>query len=515
MASPRRLLAIDQGTTSTRAILFDAEGMPVASAARELPQSFPKPGWVEHDPEEIWSATVSVAREALSRAKADASALAAIGITNQRETTILWDRETGRAIYPAIVWQDRRTAEWCERQRSDGTESAVMERTGLLLDPYFSASKIAWILSEVPGARAAAARGALAFGTVDAFLLWRLTGGRSHATDATNASRTMLLDLRRQAWDEGLLRTFDIPAAILPEVRDCAADFGATETEILGRPVPVAGIAGDQQAALVGQACFRPGSMKATYGTGAFLLWNTGESAAPPPNRLLLTVGYRLKGKPTFALEGSIFSAGSIVQWLRDGLKVVATAADTERLAAAADPARRVHLVPAFTGLGAPHWDPGARAAILGLTRDSGVAEIVRAGLEAIAFQTVDLLGAMSAAGERDVIGLRVDGGVSANGWAMQFLADLDGDPREVAAVRETTARGAAFLAGLQAGVFPSLDAIGTLWRSERSFYPRLDTRERDDLCRGWRDAVERVRSGAGATRPPTPRSGPRPRGAS
>ncbi|HET6205085.1 MAG TPA: glycerol kinase GlpK [Planctomycetota bacterium] len=499
MVSTRYLLAIDQGTTSTRAILFDREGRPRGTASREIRPSFPRPGWVEQDPEEIWSSTVETGRAAFRIAKVDPEEVAAIGITNQRETTLLWERASGKALHPAIVWQDRRTAEWCARQRADGIEALVRERTGLLLDPYFSASKLAWLLAEVPGARAAAARGELAFGTVDAFLLGRLTGGGTHATDATNASRTMLFDLRAQRWDEELLRRFDIPAAILPEVRDSAADFGATVSGVLGLSIPITGVAGDQQAALFGQACFRPGTLKSTYGTGAFLLLHTGERPVASANRLLATVAYRLKGEPSFALEGSVFSAGSAVQWLRDGLKIVADAADTERLAAAADPGKLVYLVPAFTGLGAPYWDADARGALLGLTRDAGAAEIARAALEAVGYQTRDLIEAMAADGAPRPAMLRVDGGMTANGWAMQFLADILERPVEVPAVRETTALGAAYLAGLHAGLFPSLQAIEGLWRRDRVFSPAMAWPEREARYAGWLDAVRRVRSGGQA----------------
>ncbi len=490
------ILAIDQGTTSTRALLFDAGGAVRGVAQEELRQSFPAPGWVEHDPEEIWRATVEVCRGAAAAAGVGADAVAGVGITNQRETVVLWERATGKPLHPAIVWQDRRTADRCERLRADGHEQRVRARTGLLLDPYFSATKLAWMLDELPGARAAAARGELCAGTIDSFLLWRLTGGAVHATDASNASRTMLFDLRRQDWDPELLALFDIPAELLPEVRDNAADFGAATADLLGAPLPVAGMAGDQQAATFGQACFQPGMLKSTYGTGCFALLNTGDALLESRNRLLGTVAWRLDGRPTYALEGSVFSAGSTVQWLRDGLGLVADAAETEALAAAADPAQRVHLVPAFTGLGAPWWDPHARGAILGLTREAGRAEIARAALEAVAWQTRDLVDAMVADGADMPSALRVDGGMVANDWLMQFLADALDRPVERPAVTETTALGAAALAGLQLGLHGSLDDLADGWRSGRRFEPGMPAEEREQRFDGWRQAVERVRSG-------------------
>ncbi|MBV9524035.1 MAG: glycerol kinase GlpK, partial [Alphaproteobacteria bacterium] len=414
MPRPSHILAIDQGTTSTRAIVFDAQGTPRASAQCELPQSYPRPGWVEHDPEAIWQATVATSRAALAEANLAAANLAGIGIANQRETTILWERRTGRPIAPAIVWQDRRTAGFCERLVAAGHAETVRAKTGLVIDPYFSASKIAWLLDHVAGARAAAERGELAFGTVDCFLLWRLTGGAVHASDATNAARTMLFDIHRQDWDDGLLDLFAIPRAILPELRDNCAAFGETTADFLGAPVPIAAMAGDQQAALCGQACFAPGMVKSTYGTGCFLVLNTGENAVRSTHRLLTTVAYRLAGRPIYAAEGSIFVAGAAIQWLRDGLKIIARASEAEALARAADPAQRVYLVPAFTGLGAPWWDAEARGALYGLSRKSGPAEISRAALEAVGYQTRDLLNAMRAdwpAAEGAGTVLRVDGG--------------------------------------------------------------------------------------------------------
>src|SRR5689334_8032197 len=419
----RYLLALDQGTTSTRAILFDHEGSPRASAQAELPQIYPQPGWVEHDPEEIWRATVSVLKRTVSNARVDPTDIAAIGITNQRETTVLWDRATGKPIHNAIVWQDRRTAEWCRRMAKQVGDAELGDRTSLLFDAYFSGSKIAWMLDNVAGARAAAEGGRLAFGTIDTFLLWRLTGGQVHATDATNASRTMLFNLRTQRWDETLLKAFKIPAAILPQVEDCAAEFGTTTADLLGAPVVIAGIAGDQQAATVGQACFKPGMIKSTYGTGCFVVLNTGDKFVRSKNRLLTTLAYRLDGKPTYALEGSIFISGAAVQWLRDGLRLIKSAGETDALARGIADTRGVYMVPAFTGLGAPYWDPDARGAIVGLTRDSGIAEIVRAGLEATVYQTRDLMTAMAEDGVAPAA-IRVDGGMVVNDWVMQFLAD-------------------------------------------------------------------------------------------
>ena len=490
----RFLLALDQGTTSTRAILFDHEGSPRASAQAELPQIYPQPGWVEHDPEEIWRATVSVLKRTVSNARVDPTDVAAIGITNQRETTVLWDRATGKPIHNAIVWQDRRTAEWCRRMAEEVGDTELSDRTGLLFDAYFSGSKIAWMLDNIAGARAAAEGGKLAFGTIDTFLLWRLTGGQVHATDATNASRTMLFNLRTQRWDETLLKAFKIPAAILPQVKDCAAEFGTTTADLLGAPVVIAGIAGDQQAATVGQACFKPGMIKSTYGTGCFVVLNTGDKFVRSKNRLLTTLAYRLDGKPVYALEGSIFISGAAVQWLRDGLKLIKSAGETDALARGIADTRGVYLVPAFTGLGAPHWDPDARGAIVGLTRDSGIAEIVRAGLEATVYQTRDLMAAMAEDGVAPAA-IRVDGGMVVNDWVMQFLADQLGIAVERPTVTETTALGAAYLAGLTTGVFKSTDDIAGRWRCERRFAPAMAEEPRAKLYAGWKDAVRRVRA--------------------
>jgi glycerol kinase len=495
MTSPDYLLAIDQGTTSTRAMVFSREGRPAGQAQREFPQHFPQSGWVEHDPEDIWRDTCSVVEGALAEADIPADKVAAIGITNQRETSVLWDRKSGEALHRAIVWQDRRTADLCDRLRRDGLEPMVQERTGLLLDPYFSATKIAWLLDQVPDARARAERGEIAFGTIDTFLLWRLTGGQVHATDATNAARTMLFDIHRQVWDQELLDLLGIPAAILPDVRDSNADFGATSAGLFGASLPITGIAGDQQAATVGQACFAAGMTKSTYGTGCFALMNTGDQAVTSTNRLLTTVAYRVSGQTTYALEGSIFIAGAAIQWLRDELKIVASAAESEALARDADPEQAVYFVPAFTGLGAPYWDARARGAILGLTRGSGPAEIVRAALDAVCYQTRDLLEAMTADGAQPPNTLRVDGGMIANDWLMQRLADLNGCTVERPVVAETTALGAAALAGLGVGLMSGLDDISRTWQSAGQFAPVMGTDERDRSYSGWQDAVARVRS--------------------
>ncbi|MDP3418293.1 glycerol kinase GlpK [Falsiroseomonas sp.] len=492
------LLAIDQGTTSTRSILHGPDLAPRASAQLALPQHFPAPGWVEHEPEDIWTATLATMRDALAQGEAQGGAtakdLAGIGITNQRETTLLWDRRSGRAIHRAIVWQDRRTAPHCARLAAEGAGGLIAERSGLLPDPYFSATKLAWLLDNVGGARAAAERGDLAFGTVDSFLLWRLTGGRVHATDATNAARTMLFDIRRGCWDDDLLKLFGIPAAVLPEVRDNAAEFGSTEPGLLGAAVPVRGMAGDQHAAMLGQACFAPGMVKSTYGTGCFLLLNTGDVAVPSKNRLLTTLAWQLGGQRTYALEGAIFIAGAAVQWLRDGLGIIQDAAESGRLAAQADPAQAVYFVPAFTGLGAPHWDAAARGAIFGLTRNTGPAEICRAALEAVAFQTRDLVEAMQADwGDQAQTVLRVDGGMTASDYAMQALADLLGAPVDRPEVQETTALGAAYLAGLQAGLLPPPGPAVAHWRLDRRFQPAMPRAEADRRHAGWQDAVRRV----------------------
>jgi glycerol kinase len=490
------IIAIDQGTTSTRAIVFDAALTPVASAQQELRQIYPQPGWVEHDPEEIWSGVVVTVRDALAKAGLAARDVAAIGITNQRETAIIWDRATGKPIHNAIVWQDRRTAEHCAALRVAGEEAAIAEKTGLLLDPYFSATKIAWLLDHVDGARAAAAQGRLAFGTVDSFLLWRLTGGTVHRTDATNAARTLLFDISRGQWDDALARVFHVPSNLLPDVHDCAADFGATAPDLFGGAINILGVAGDQQAATIGQGCFSPGMMKSTYGTGCFALLNTGAQPVRSRHRLLTTIAYQLGGRRTYALEGAIFIAGAAVQWLRDGLHFIARAAEVNALAQQADAAEQVYLVPAFVGLGAPHWDANARGALFGLTRNCGPAEIARAALEAVGYQTRDLLEAMRAdwPGAADTV-LRVDGGMTASDVAMQFVADILGAPVDRPAVMETTALGAAYLAGLQAGVCPEPQGFAATWRRDRRFQPTMDAATRARKWSGWQDAVRRVLS--------------------
>ncbi|MFE8072649.1 glycerol kinase GlpK [Marinobacteraceae bacterium S3BR75-40.1] len=490
----RYVLAIDQGTTSSRAIVFTPDSHIQAVAQQEFQQYFPENGWVEHDPEEIWGSTLTVCRQALDRAGITAAQVAAIGITNQRETTIIWDRETGQPIHRAIVWQDRRTTPQCETLRRQGHESMVTDKTGLLLDPYFSATKIAWLLDNVEGARHRAERGKLAFGTVDSWLLWQLTGGRSHATDATNASRTALFNIHTQQWDEELLSLFNIPAALLPEVKDSAAEFGVSDKELLGAAVPICGIAGDQQAALFGQACFEPGMAKSTYGTGCFLVLNTGTEALRSENRLLTTVGYRLGGQTTYAMEGSIFIAGAAVQWLRDKVGLIGHARETSRLAEEVGVNNSVYLVPAFTGLGAPYWDPHARGAIMGLSRDSGIAEIVTAGLQSVCYQTKDLTRAIQNDGAH-VAELRVDGGMVVNDWLMQFLADMLNVAVDRPAVTETTALGAAYLAGLQVGLYDGLDQIASQWQRERRLSPQMSPSQRETLYQGWLDAVERVQS--------------------
>lgn len=487
----RTLLAIDQGTTSSRAILFDAGGRPVHSAQQDFPQHFPREGWVEHDPQDLLDTAVGCARRVLARAGGDTE-VAAIGITNQRETTVVWERATGRPIHPAIVWQDRRTARTCRNLVERGVEPLVTERSGLVVDPYFSATKIAWILDDVEGARAAAERGDLAFGTVDSWLLWHLTDGRVHATDATNACRTALFNIHTQDWDDDLLRLFRVPRALLPEVRDSADDFG--ETTLAGRRLPIRGVAGDQQAAAMGQACLTPGSLKSTYGTGAFLILNTGDTPVASANRLLTTVCWRLDGRPTYAVEGAIFIAGAAVQWLRDGLEVIESASHTEALAAGLASNKSVYMVPAFTGLGAPHWDAEARGAVYGLTRDTGPAELARAALEAVAYQTHDLFEAMADDGLRPTE-LRIDGGMVSNAWLTRFLADILDVPVDVPEVQETTALGAACLAGLAAGVYDSLDQIAAQWRRARRHEPSMDPDHRRHLLDGWDDAVRRTRS--------------------
>lgn len=489
------VLAIDQGTTSSRAILFDSELRVVASAQEEFAQHFPRSGWVEHEPEDLWSTVAATCREAVAKAGIGAEAIAAIGITNQRETTLVWNRRTGMPLHRAIVWQDRRTAGICARLREEGHEAAVTARTGLLLDPYFSGTKLKWLLDTIEGARVQAEAGELLFGTVDCYLMWRLTGGRMHVTDATNAARTLLYNIREGRWDAEICALLDIPRAMLPEVLDCAADFGTTAPDLLGRAIPILGVAGDQQAATVGQACFEPGMMKSTYGTGCFALLNTGEAPVESRNRLLGTIAYQFDGKPTYALEGSIFIAGAVVQWLRDGLKIIRSASETQALAESADPGHHLYLVPAFTGLGAPYWDADCRGAVFGLTRGSGPAEFARAALESVGFQTRDLWEAMQddwRGGGGDAV-LRVDGGMSASDWAMQFLADMLGAPVDRPKVQETTALGAAWLAGWRAGLYPGPGEFARGWALDRRFEPRMEEAAREARYAGWRDAVGRT----------------------
>ncbi len=486
------ILSIDQGTTSSRALLIDCDGSVLTTEQREFTQYFPNDGWVEHDPEEIWQTTLETAQAALDFGDRLDGSIAAIGMTNQRETTLVWDGATGEPAYNAIVWQDRRTARQCELLRRDGWTAAIQDKTGLLLDPYFSATKLAWILDHVDGARARAERGELLFGTIDTFLIWRLTGGRCHLTDATNASRTMLFDIRRQQWDPELLKLFSIPSSCLPQVLDSAADFGAADASVLGRSLPICGVAGDQQAALIGQACFQPGMVKSTYGTGCFLMINTGSEVVRSQHQMLSTIAYRLAGKASYAVEGSIFVAGAVMQWLRDELEFFKDASESAALAASLDSNSGVYLVPALTGLGAPHWRPDARGAIFGMTRDTGKAQLVRAALESVAYQTADLLSAIDADGGA-VSRLRIDGGMAANEWFCQFLCDL----LEVSVDRpvntETTALGAAYLAGLFTGIFSSLDSITELWKTDRSFHPAMKSAQRDKLLTKWRSAVRCV----------------------
>ena len=486
------ILAIDQGTTSTRAILFGPDMAPVASAQEEFEQHFPQSGWVEHEASDLWSTTASTCRGAIEKAGINANDITAIGITNQRETTVVWDRKTGKAIHRAIVWQDRRTSELCQRLKAEGYEDTVTERTGLLLDPYFSATKLKWLLDNVEGARARAEAGELAFGTIDSWVIWNLTGGKSHVTDATNAARTMLYDIRNGRWSKTMCDMLDIPMNMLPEVNDCAADFGVTRADLFGREIPILGVAGDQQAATVGQACFQPGMLKSTYGTGCFALLNTGDDPVTSKNRLLTTIAYQLDGKPTYALEGSIFIAGAVVQWLRDGLKIIRDAKETQPLANNADAGQDVVLVPAFTGLGAPYWNAECRGAVYGLTRGSGPEEMAKAALESVGFQTRDLLEAMHADWpDAEDAALRVDGGMSASDWAMQFLSDILGAPVDRPQVLETTALGAAWLAGQRAGIYPAMEEFAATWALERKFEPNMDEDTRAKRYVRWGRAVQ------------------------
>ena len=487
------ILVVDQGTTSTRSIVFDDQARRVAIAQAEFAQHYPAPGWVEHDPEDIWRDVLATARSAIDASGVGAGGIAAIGITNQRETAVIWDRATGAPIHNAIVWQDRRGVEACRRLKADGVEDLIRDRTGLLIDPYFSATKVAWLLDTVPGARARAERGELAFGTIDSFLLWRLTGGAVHATDVTNASRTMLFDIHRHRWDADLCELLRVPMAILPVVHDNAHLFGTTDTALFGAPIPIAGMAGDQQAALFGQACFDPGMAKSTYGTGCFLLLNTGTEAITSRHRLLTTPAYRLDGRTTYALEGSIFVAGAAVKWLRDGLGVITHASQTDDLATQVPDSHGVYMVPAFVGLGAPYWEPDARGAIFGLTLGATGAHLARAALESVAYQTMDLVEAMSADGGGRPAILRVDGGMAANDWLCAFLANMIATPVERPGDLETTARGAAFHAGLATNVWSGLDMLKGLWSRERCFEPVMDDETRAPLVAGWRDAIRRT----------------------
>ncbi|MBL6778472.1 MAG: glycerol kinase GlpK [Paracoccaceae bacterium] len=486
------ILAIDQGTTSSRAIVFDAALSPVASAQEEFAQHFPQSGWVEHDPDDLWATTAATCRAAIERAGLSGKDIAAIGITNQRETTLVWDKTTGKPIYHAIVWQDRRTEPLCAELRKDGHEDMVTATTGLLLDPYFSGTKLKWLLDNVEGARTKAQRGELLFGTVDSFLIWKLTDGTSHVTDATNAARTLLYDIHKGRWSSEICALLDIPMSMLPEVRDCAAEFGQTRADLFGLPIPIYGVAGDQQAATVGQACFSAGMLKSTYGTGCFALLNTGSTAVASQNRLLTTIAYQLNGKPTYALEGSIFIAGAVVQWLRDGLQIIRNASDTLALAQNADPTQELILVPAFTGLGAPYWNANCRGAVYGLRRNSGPAEFARAALESVGFQTRDLLEAMQAdwpQSPSDAV-LRVDGGMTANDWGMQFLSDILQAPVDRPEILETTALGAAWLAGMKADLYPDQDGFSKTWALEKRFEPATDAALADARYERWKGAV-------------------------
>jgi glycerol kinase len=497
------VLAIDQGTTSTRAILFDSSAQARSTAQVELTQHYPRPGWVEHDPEELWQSVVATCREAMAAADGP---IAAIGITNQRETTVLWERATGRPVHNAIVWQDRRTAELCERWHADGLGKIVAQRSGLVIDPCFSASKIGWLLDSMPGLRERARAGEILFGTIDSFLLWRLTGGRRHATDVTNASRTMLFDIRRLVWDADLLEAFGIPPAMLPEVLDTDADYGATSRELFGAAIPITGVAGDQQAAMIGQACFQPRMIKVTYGTGAFALLNIGREPVASRHRLLTTIAYRLRRETIYALEGSIFVAGAAVKWLRDRVSAIRAAVEVDALAARADPQQRLYLVPGFAGLGAPYWTPGARGALIGLTAECGLPEIARATLEAVGYQTRDLVDAMAADTGLSAASLRVDGGMAASNWTMQFIADILPAVVERPVSVETTAWGAAYVAGLSSELYPEPDAMISRWLPERRFVPEVPRAEREERYSGWRRAV----AGVLAATPPVS-AGPSP----
>lgn len=487
------ILAIDQGTTSSRALVFDKDIKVTATAQQEFAQHFPQSGWVEHDADDLWTTTLHTCRDAIAKAGLTASDISAIGITNQRETTVVWDAKTGEAIHRAIVWQDRRTAAYCRELREAGHDKMITAKTGLLADPYFSGTKLKWILDNVDGARERAQKGELLFGTVDSFLMWKLTNGAAHVTDATNAARTLLYDIHKGGWSSTICELFDIPMQMLPEVKDCAADFGTTSPEHLGAALPIMGVAGDQQAATIGQACFKPGMLKSTYGTGCFALLNTGDTPVASQNRLLTTIAYQMEGKPTYALEGSIFVAGAVVQWLRDGLKIIENAAETADLATQADPQQEVIIVPAFTGLGAPYWNAECRGAVYGLTRGSSPAEFARAALESVGFQTRDLLDAMRAdwQGHGADATLRVDGGMSASDWTMQFLSDIINAPVDRPEVLETTAMGAAWLAGQRVGLYPDMQGFAESWAVDRTFTPAMDENTRTSRYATWKRAVE------------------------
>ena len=488
------ILAIDQGTTSTRSIVFDRKLNPKASAQKEFKQYYPASGWVEHDAEEIWKSVLFTAKAAIKKARVKPSDIRSIGITNQRETTVIWDRKTGKPIHKAIVWQDRRTAETCTELKTRGCEAMVTQKTGLLLDPYFSGTKVAWLLDHVKGARQRAEKGELCFGTIDAFLIWRLTGGKVHATDATNACRTLLYNIHFGTWDDELLAVINVPRAILPEIKDCAADFGVTDKKLFGAALPIGGVAGDQHAAAIGQACFAPGMMKSTYGTGCFAIMNTGDAPVVSHNRLLTTLAYQLNGKRTYALEGAIFIAGAAVQWLRDGIKVVKTAKETGALAQSSDPLQQVYLVPAFVGLGAPYWNPEARGALFGLTRGTTNKELARAALESVCYQTRDLLEAMKKDwGNAGQTVLRVDGGMTASDWTMQSLADILDARVDRPKVLESTALGAAYLAGLQAGLLPPPEQFAKSWKRDKRFAPKMKAELREAKYAGWKDAVRKL----------------------
>lgn len=491
------ILAIDQGTTSSRAIAFDANMAVTAIARQEFTQHFPNSGWVEHEPDDLLKSTLNTCHDVIAKLPNGVADIIAIGITNQRETTLVWDKQTGKPIYNAIVWQDRRTADFCEELKSQGLEEIVVDHTGLLLDPYFSGTKLAWLLSNVEGAQTAAVSGDLIFGTVDSFLIWHLTGGAVHATDATNAARTMLYDIRNGCWDADICAALNIPMQMLPDVRDCAGDFGKTEQSVFGKSIPILGVAGDQQAATLGQACFQSGMMKSTYGTGCFALLNTGPKMVRSNNRLLTTIAYQIDGTPTYALEGSIFIAGAVVQWLRDGLGIIDNAADTQALAKRADPMQDVYMVPAFTGMGAPYWDANCRGAIFGLTRNSGPAELAKAALESVGYQTRDLLEAMAAdmGGALTSSAMRVDGGMASSDWTMQFLSDITDIPVDRPKILETTAMGVAWLAGMQAGFYPGQDEFASSWAAEKTYSPSMKPQLRETKYDGWKDAVSRTLS--------------------